>query len=477
MFEKIEDRFRAVAPQAEFWSLRVANERREVVQVRQDILQPVGTGRDMGAMVTILDKGGMGYAATSDLSESGLGEAVRRATEWAHRTARASVVDFTEVTTAVPQGEYRGPVATTWDAVSIADKIDLVKGQSEKLKTDDRIVDWDAFLWFTKMNQLYITANGGRVEQEFDFLVPGMSVTANEGAETVTRSFGGFGLGRQGGMELLDDVDFAGQGARISEEVIELLSAPNCPTGSMDVLLDATQMYLQIHESIGHPLELDRILGDERNYAGTSFVTLDMLGEYRYGSDLLNITFDPTIGSEFATYAYDDDGVKAEKEFIIKDGILLRALGGVTSQARAGKPGVANSRACSWNRQPIDRMANLNLEPGEASFEDMVGAIENGVYMKSNNSWSIDDSRNKFQFGCEYGRIIRNGELAEVVKKPTYKGISATFWRNLKIVGGQDTFQVLGTPNCGKGEPNQGVRVGHATPSCVFTDVDVFGGE
>ncbi|MEN8148920.1 MAG: TldD/PmbA family protein, partial [Planctomycetota bacterium] len=407
MFEKIEERFRAVAPKTGFWSLRVASERREMVQVRQNILQPVGTGRDMGAMITVLDQGGMGYAATSDLTENGLAAAVRHATGWAHRTARASVVDFKDVETQAPSGEYRGPVATPWDSVPIAGKIDLVKGQCEKLKTDDRIVDWDAFVWFTKMNQLLVTANGGRVEQEFDYLVPGMSVTANEGAETVTRSFGGFGLGRQGGMELLDDVDFEAQGARISEEVIELLSAPNCPSGSMDLLLDATQMYLQIHESIGHPLELDRILGDERNYAGTSFVTLDMLGEYRYGSDLLNITFDPTIESEFATYAYDDDGVKATKEYIIKDGILLRGLGGVTSQARAGKPGVANSRACSWNRQPIDRMANLNLEPGDSSFEDMVGSIENGVYMKSNNSWSIDDSRNKFQFGCEYGRIIK----------------------------------------------------------------------
>jgi len=236
-------------------------------------------------------------------------------------------------------------------------------------------------------------------------------------------------------------------------------------------------MYLQIHESIGHPLELDRILGDERNYAGTSFVTLDMVGNYRYGSDLLNITFDPTIAEEFATYAWDDDGMKAEKEFIIRDGILKRTLGGATSQARTGLQGVANSRACSWNRAPIDRMANLNLETGESTFEEMVASIERGVLMRRNNSWSIDDSRNKFQFGCEYGRIIEDGELKQVVKKPGYNGISATFWRSLKMVGDSDTRQVLGTPYCGKGEPNQAVRVGHASPACVFADVDVFGGE
>jgi predicted Zn-dependent protease len=213
---------------------------------------------------------------------------------------------------------------------------------------------------------------------------------------------------------------------------------------------------------------------DERNYAGTSFVTLDMLGSYRYGSDLLNITFDPTLADEFATYRWDDDGVVAHKQYIIRDGILERGLGGITSQMRANRPGVANSRACSWNRPPIDRMANLNLEPGASSLRDLIGAVEHGIYMKRNLSWSIDDSRNKFQFGCEYGRMIRDGELAEVVKKPSYKGISATFWRSLKGVGNADLLEVLGTPFCGKGEPNQVIRVGHATPPALFGDVAVF---
>jgi predicted Zn-dependent protease len=236
-------------------------------------------------------------------------------------------------------------------------------------------------------------------------------------------------------------------------------------------------MILQIHESIGHPLELDRILGDERNYAGTSFVTPEMFGSYRYGSDHLNITFDPTRSEEFASYGFDDDGQPARREYLIRDGILLRGLGGITSQARTGLSGVANARAASWNRPPIDRMANLNLEPGTVRFADMVATIENGIYMQTNCSWSIDDSRNKFQFGCEWGQRIENGTLTTVVKNPNYRGVSATFWRNLKAVGAPETVEILGSPYCGKGEPNQVIRVGHAAPPCLFTAVEIFGGE
>lgn len=235
------------------------------------------------------------------------------------------------------------------------------------------------------------------------------------------------------------------------------------------------QMILQIHESIGHPLELDRILGDERNYAGTSFIKTEDFGRYQYGSSLLNVSFDPEIPEELASYRQDDDGSPARKEYLIREGRLLRPLGGALSQHRSGLEGVANSRASSWNRAPIDRMANLNLEPGDKSFAQLVAGIERGVLMSYNRSWSIDDARNKFQFGCEWGQLIEDGELKGVVKNPNYRGISAQFWRNLSAVGDAGTFEVLGTPYCGKGEPNQVIRVGHASPACVFSDVDVFG--
>ena len=482
MLDVVESRFGEVAPRDGFCSLRFVDERHEMLSVRMDVPQPVATSQDIGAMITVLRDGGMGYAATSDLTVGGLKRAVEEASAWARLSAGRSVVDFSKIAWPAPRVEYEGPEAIPWGTTSLEEKFDLLRRECSRLKTDDRIVDWSSMLLHTTLETLYLTAggessSGGRVRQRFHYLVPGLRATANAAGDTVTRTFGGHGYYRQAGLELLEELGYREAAPRIAEEALELLAAANCPSEKMDALLAPDQMVLQIHESIGHPLELDRILGDERNYAGTSFVTLEMLGSYRYGSDLLNITYDPSRPGELATFACDDDGLTAEKTFLIQGGILRRALGGLTSQARSGQPGVANSRACSWNRPPIDRMANLNLEAGDSTLEEMIAAIDRGIYMKSNCSWSIDDSRNKFQFGCEWGRLIEGGQLTDVVKKPNYRGISATFWRSLKRVGDESTFEVMGVGGCGKGEPNQGVRVGHASPACVFSDVDVFGGE
>ena len=478
MLEKIESRFRDVVPAVDFCSLRFVRELDESLGVRQDVPLPARTGEDAGAMITVIHGGGLGYAATSDLSASGLKAAAGRAAYWAAQTAGRSVVGFAKVSLPEPTGEYTGPEPVPWGSVSLADKLDMLRAECAALKTDDRIVDWEASLWHTSAETMYLTSGGGRVVQSFSYIVPFLRAVANQGAETQTRTFGGLRENsRQGGMEVLDEVGFRGAGPGVGEQAVELLLAPNCPTGTMDLLLAPDQMILQIHESIGHPLELDRILGDERNYAGTSFVTLDMFGTYRYGSELLNITFDPTIRAQFASYGYDDEGLAAEKTFIIAEGILQRPLGASVSQARVGGPGVANSRAGGWNRPPIDRMANLNLEPGESTFDEMLASVQRGVYMQTNCSWSIDDSRNKFQFGCERGQLIEDGRLTAVVRNPNYRGISATFWRNLRGVGSRETFELMGTPFCGKGEPNQTIRVGHASPACLFGEVEVFGGE
>jgi predicted Zn-dependent protease len=305
--------------------------------------------------------------------------------------------------------------------------------------------------------------------------MPWLRAVANRGSETQIRSFGP-DLGGQGGLERLDILELDQQPERVAGEALALLDAPECPSGTMDLILMPGQMTLQIHESIGHPLELDRILGDERNYAGTSFVTAEMFGTYQYGSELLNVTFDPTVSGELASYAYDDAGAQAERAWLIREGILLRGLGGTTSQARSGLPGVACARASSWNRPAIDRMANLNLEPGDSSLEELLGRVERGVLMDTNRSWSIDDSRNKFQFGCELGWRIEDGERRELVRNPGYRGISAGFWRSLAGVGNAASFRVMGVGTCGKGEPNQMIAVGHASPPCLFRGVAVFGG-
>jgi len=354
----------------------------------------------------------------------------------------------------------------------------LLMRESRAAAIDPRIVDWEATVDVMTATHRLVTSEGGDIVQRYRFLFPGMAVTAHADGDTQTRTLHGHrGICQQGGDEILARFAYEGAMRRIAGEALELLAAPNCPSGRMDVLLMPDQMILQIHESIGHPLELDRILGDERNFAGTSFVTPEMFGTYRYGSDLLDVTFDPTRGEELASYRWDDEGAQAEKVHLIRNGVLERPLGGAISQARAGLPGTSNARADGWNRPPIDRMANLNLEPGDATLPDMIAGIERGVLMETNCSWSIDDSRNKFQFGCERGRLIENGKLGAVVKNPNYRGISASFWMSLVRVGNADTVQVLGSPHCGKGEPSQVIRVGHASPACVFAGVDVFGGE
>lgn len=474
MIDVLEDRFRQVLPpDVEYCSIRYAEERGEHLSVRQGVVQPVSTSLDAGAMVTVWTGGGLGYAATSDLTDDGLRAAVDQARRWARITAGISVLEAPPLLHAT--GTYESPVDRAWDHTSLADRIDLLRSQDAQL-AGDRIVDRAAGLYRLDVDTLTITTGGGRISQRLRYVLPTLRATANDGSNTQTRTFGGGAYCGQGGMEVLDRYGFGSAAPRIAAQAVELLEAPNCPSGQMDLLLAPDQMVLQIHESIGHPLELDRILGDERNYAGTSFVTPDMFGSYRYGSELLDVTFDPTVPGQLASYAFDDDGTPAERHHLIRHGVLERPLGGTVSQARAGVAGVANARASSWNRPPIDRMANINIEAGDTPFEDMVAGVERGVYLETNNSWSIDDSRNKFQFGCEWGRLIEDGQLTTVVRNPGYRGISATFWRSLKAVGTADTVQVMGTPNCGKGEPNQVIFVGHASPACLFGDVAVFGG-
>lgn len=484
MFKPLIQRFRALEASVDFCSLRLVEEQSESLAVRQSVPQPIERRTERGAMITVIHRGGYGYAATADLSQSGLAAAFERAKAWAQATAGRSVFDYSKAALTHPVGQYHGPAAAAeldWDRKIL---MDLLMSESEACRLDERIVDWGVNLDRLDVRQLYLTSGGGEVEQSFRALIPALSATAYADGDSQTRSLGGQynGYCRQGGLEVIDQSGLRGAGRRVADEALQLLTAPNCPSGKQDLLLMPSQMMLQIHESIGHPLELDRILGDERNYAGTSFVSLDMFGNYQYGSPLLNVTYDPSRSNEFAAYGWDDDGTPAEKTFLIRNGQLEHPLGGTISQARAGERGldlggVANSRACNWNRAPIDRMANLNIEAGDQTLEQLVAGIEHGVLMDTNVSWSIDDSRNKFQFSCEWGRVIENGELKGVVKNPGYRGISATFWRSLKAVGNQGTDDVMGTPYCGKGEPNQVIRVGHASPACVFGDVEVFGGE
>lgn len=482
MFDALDSLTQRVAPTDARWTLRAVDERAETLTVRQDVAEAPQRSRETGVMVSVARGGGLGHAATADLSEAGLADAFERAGRMARAVAGRMVFDPADLPAVTARGRYEGLVRRPLEDLGLGQRLALLREVCAQAGGDSRIVDCMASLLTVQFEQLLLTSDGGRSEQRWSQTMPHVQATAHVGGVTQTRSSAGQynGWCQQGGLEVLERSRFATEGARVAAEAIELAMAPPCPGGTMDVLLMPDQMMLQIHESIGHPLELDRILGDERNFAGTSFVTLDMFGHYAYGSELLNVTYDPTRPEQIASFGFDDEGEPAQRRHLIENGILKRPLGGAVSLARARtmRPdleGVATARASSWNRAPIDRMSNLNIEPGTSTLAEMIASIELGVMLHTNVSWSIDDSRNKFQFGCESGRMIRHGKLAETVRDPSYRGISATFWRSLAMVGDASTFEVMGTPYCGKGEPSQMVRVGHAAPACKFSGVAVVG--
>lgn len=472
----LRQRFAALRSTAELFSLRHVKQSHQALSVRRNVAEPPLFNQDEGAMLTVRVNGVEAYAATADLSQAGLQRALEQAEALARQIARHNLLDLREQSVTSARHDHISP---NFDqpVPTLADCLGLLAAESASVPKDSRLVDWQASLGLSLVEQTYLNSAGAELRHAQRFLFPGLGVTASDSQDSQSRSLGRDNFGQQGGFEIIERCGLVGAARRVADEALQLLLAPNTPSGPRDLLLMPDQMMLQIHESIGHPLEMDRILGDERNYAGTSFVKASDFGHLQYGSSLLNVTFDPTIGEELASYSHDDDGTPASKQFLIRDGLLLRPLGGALSQFRSGLDGVANSRACGWNRAPIDRMANLNIEPGDQSLDQLVKGIEHGILMRTNRSWSIDDARNKFQFGCEWGQLIENGELKGIVKNPNYRGISAQFWRNLAAVGDRSTFQVLGTPNCGKGEPNQVVRVGHASPACVFRQIDVFGGD
>lgn len=463
----------AHAGKSAHWAgLRYSSEKTHKIFVRNDALVKSETNIDDGVMCEVLINGHFGYAATADLSEAGLKKAFDIAIATTRTSSRYKLHSFTDSQRKTELGSYESPTLRKLAETPLALIVDCLLVASKTMAIDAKIVNRSAQAMLIQARIDYYTTNGSITTQNFDIVDISLACTAAEGSQSQSRSWNQSG---QYGGEMFKLSVFKEKGLCLALESLELLKAQNCPSGTMDLILMPDQMMLQIHESIGHPLELDRILGDERNYAGWSFVKLADFGTLRFGSPLMNVTFDPTKKNALSSYAFDDCGNTAQREILIEGGILKRGLGSLESQARSGLLGVANFRASSWNRAPIDRMANVNLEPGTSTLDEMIGAVENGVLMATNRSWSIDDYRNKFQFGCEYGRLIKNGRLACTVRNPNYRGTTVDFWNRLSAVG--QIEETHGTVFCGKGEPGQVIRVGHSSPSCLFRSVEVFGSQ
>jgi TldD protein len=326
---------------------------------------------------------------------------------------------------------------------------------------------WDTDKWF-------VSSQGHRIRQHLVESGGGMDATAVGEHETQRRSYPqAFGHFETGGYEVVRRFDLAREAPRVAEEAVALLSADPCPSGEMDLVLDSSQLALQIHESVGHATELDRILGWEAAFAGTSFLDLAQLGSLRYGSELMNITADATVPGGLATFGYDDEGTPAQRVDLVREGIWVGALTGRDSAHLAGLPPGGMVRGDGFNRMPMVRMTNVGILPGEGSLEDIVADTKHGVLMATNRSWSIDDRRLNFQFGCEVGWEIVDGERTRMVKNPTYTGITPRFWASLDRLAGEDEWVPWGVPNCGKGQPLQVGHTGHPASPGRFRDVRV----
>jgi predicted Zn-dependent protease len=462
---------------AEWVGLRYVREKTHSFNVKDDAFDSYDVSESEGVMVEALVAGQMGYAATSELTEAGISKALESAVQQADRASQFSAFQATPAVRPSTKKRYQSLELQKLQSIKTSDVFDRLLAISKMMKVDSKIVRRFSRLLYVEVETQLLSSSGSDAFQRLSLMSPDFEVIASHSGVTQKRSDAGLmGRSQQGGIEVLFDRSIDARAEKIAHQAVELCSAEMCPTLGGDLVLMPDQMMLQIHESIGHPLEVDRILGDERNYAGWSFVKLADFGQLQYGSSLMNVVFDPTLKSEFASYGFDDHGAEAQKEYLIKDGKLLRGLGGLESQVRSSVQGVANSRASLWNRPPIDRMANLNLEAGTTSFTDMISKIDHGVLMETNRSWSIDDFRNKFQFGCEYAKLIEKGKVTKTLRNPNYRGDTLSFWRSLKAVGDPSTFKVYGTPFCGKGEPNQVIRVGHASPVCHFSGIEIFGG-
>jgi TldD protein len=421
-----------------------------------------------------------GFAGSSDLTPAGARSAARLAVRLARAAGRTAAEPLRLTEEPGPRdGRYSTPLREDPFEVPSEEVVSWLAGAERRLHASPAIKSgiasfqaWDETKWFR-------SSDGASFRSRIVHVGAGLNATAVRGAMVQTRSapasFGGDY--RQAGFEFVRGLDLEALAEGVGREAVQLLDAPVCPTGSTTLVLGSSQLALQVHESVGHAVELDRIYGSEAAYAGTSWVTPEGLGNLSYGSDLMNVVADATEPGGLGTFGWDDEGVVAQRVPIVRSGTLVGVL---TSREAAARLGLARSggtaRADGPDRSPLIRMTNIDLEPGDLSLEEVLEDVEEGVYMETNRSWSIDDKRLNFQFGTEVGRRILHGELGEIVRNPIYAGMTPEFWHSMDAVGDRSTWHLWGLPNCGKGQPSQSAHVSHGAPVARFRRVSVRGG-
>ncbi len=464
----------ALAAGARYADARVMVVRHETMAARNGVVEDLTQTETAGLGVRALLGSSWGFQATPELTDAAARAAGAGATAVAHASARVPgpPLDLAPAP----------PVVASWSSTWVEhplDDVDVGERAALLVAATDAATEagvalahassqvWDTEKWFA-------SSEGSRIDQRIVECGAVVDATAIGDGETQRRSYPGV-RGQYGtqGWELVRGLDLVANAALMAEQAQALLSAPTCPEGVTTVILDSSQAALQIHESVGHAVELDRILGWEAAFAGTSWLDPAQLGNLRFGSELMQITADATLPGAMGSFGYDDEGVVAQRVDIVRDGRWVGVLSGRDSAPLVGLPSGGMVRADGPARLPMVRMTNVGLLPGDSSLDEMIAGTEDGIYMSTNRSWSIDDKRLNFQFGCEIGWEIKDGVLGRMVRNPTYTGIGPTFWASLDAVGGGDEWTVWGLPTCGKGQPLQVGHTGHHAAPCRFRDVRV----
>ena len=436
-----------------------------------------GSSESVGIGIRVLAAGSWGFAATDELSAEGIESAAALAIEIARSGAAARKAEVILADEPAHQSVWVSPAKIDPFSVSVDRNLAVLLTVDAELRRNPGINLAETSMHFERRRQVFASTTGSLIDQTRTLSGAGFSALSYREGEIQKRSYpNSFGGQYQlKGYELVDELDLLAHAPRIAEEAVALHSAAQCPEGEFDLILDSSQLGLQIHESIGHPIELDRVLGSEANYAGMSFLTLDKLGRLPYGSEIVNVVCDARLkhGPGLGTFAFDDEGVPAQSTDIIRNG---RFVGYMTSRETAAAVGQQRSNGCmradGWARLPLIRMTNVSLEPGAQSLEEVFDT-DHGIYMETNRSWSIDDKRYNFQFGCEIGWEIRSGKRVRMLKNPSYSGITTEFWNACQAIAGREHWTLWGVPNCGKGQPEQVMGTGHGASPARFRKIRI----
>ncbi len=461
-----------MAAGAVYADARVTARTTRSINVQNADVEDISLGEDTGVGVRALIGSSWGFFATDQLTTA----AARRAGERAAEIARASAsvpgapIELADVP--IDQATWVTPHEQHPMQVSMADQADLLVASTRTMLEVPEVKLARGSLEFWDIHTWLVSSQGHRIDQTLVLSGGGISAMAIGDGETQIRSYPqSFGQFESGGWETVLAWDYLGNAPRMADEAAALLTAAEMEECRKPLILEGSQVALQIHESVGHAIELDRILGWEAAFAGTSHLELAKLGQHRYGSELMNITADATIAGSLGSFGYDDEGTPARSVDIVKDGIWVGVLSGRDSAHLAGLEPGGMVKADGYDRLPMVRMTNVGLLPGDSSLDEMIASTEDGVYMATNRSWSIDDRRLNFQVGCEIGWEIKDGVKTRMLKNPTYTGITPQFWGSMDMLAGPDEWVFWGTPNCGKGQPMQVARTGHPAVPARFHDV------